>query len=89
MTIIGSAEIYSIYTSQALFNGQVTIMISTDGKFMIEGKLNFANNNISISGKLYADLSQVSSGQRRRPVPGRHPRPGPAADPLRQAADGL
>ena len=63
MTIIGSAEIYSIYTSQALFNGQVTVMISTDGKFMIEGKLNFANNNISISGKLYADLSQVSSGR--------------------------
>ena len=89
MTIIGSAEIYSIYTSQALFNGQVTVMISTDGKFMIEGKLNFANNNISISGKLYADLSQVSSGRRGHPVPGRHPRPGPAADPVRQAADGL
>ena len=36
MTITGSAEIYSIYTSQALFNGQVTVMISTDGKFLIE-----------------------------------------------------
>ena len=63
MTITGSAEIYSIYTSQALFNGVVTVMISTDGKFLISGKLNFANNNVSISGKLYADLSQVTSGK--------------------------
>ena len=62
MTIIGSAEIYSIYTSQALFNGQVTVMISTDGKFLISGQLNFFNNNVSISGKLYVDLSQVTSG---------------------------
>ncbi|MFZ0041730.1 MAG: hypothetical protein WAK93_10520, partial [Solirubrobacteraceae bacterium] len=63
MIITGSAEIYSIYTSQALFNGVVTIMISTDGKFLISGTLNFANNNISIVGKLYADLSQVSTGK--------------------------
>ena len=62
MTIIGSAEIYSIYTSQALFNGQVTVEISTDGKFLIAGQLNFFNNNVSISGKLYVDLSQVTSG---------------------------
>ena len=62
MTIIGSADIYSIYTSQALFNGQVTVEISTDGKFLIDGQLNFANNNVSISGKLYVDLSQVTSG---------------------------
>src|SRR5205814_33789 len=51
-----------IYTSQALFNGQVTVMISTDGKFLIDGALNFFNGNLSISGKLYADLSQISSG---------------------------
>ncbi len=62
MTIIGSADIYSIYTSQQLFNGQVTVEISTDGKFMVAGKLNFAGNKISISGKLYADLSKVASG---------------------------
>ena len=62
MTIIGSADIYSIYTSQALFNGQVTVEISTDGKFLIAGQLNFFNNNVSISGKLYVDLSQVTSG---------------------------
>jgi Ca2+-binding RTX toxin-like protein len=40
----------------------VIIKISTDGKFLIVGKLNFANNNVSISGRLYADLSHVSEG---------------------------
>src|SRR4051794_1362516 len=62
MTITGSARIYSLFTSQAVFNGQVIIKISTDGKFMITGKLNFADNNVSISGRLYADLSRVSEG---------------------------
>ena len=42
MTITGSARIYSLFTSQAVFNGLVTIMISTDGKFMVHGQLNFA-----------------------------------------------
>ena len=54
MTIIGSATVYSIYTSQQLFNGQVTIEISTDGKIFVIGKLNFADNNLSVSGRLYA-----------------------------------
>ena len=62
MVITGSAQIYSIYTSQEVFNGQVTIKISTDGKFLIIGKLNFAADNLlSVSGKLYADLSQVAA----------------------------
>ncbi len=63
MVITGSARIYSIYTSQAVFNGQVIVKISTDGKILIVGTLNFADNNISISGRLYADLSQVASGK--------------------------
>ena len=62
MTIIGSATIYSIYTSQQLFNGQVTIEISTDGKISSIGKLNFADNNLSVSGRLYANLSKISQG---------------------------
>jgi hypothetical protein len=62
MTITGGAKIYSIYTSQQVFNGEVIVKISTDGKFLIIGKLNFADGNISISGKLYADLSKVSNG---------------------------
>ena len=62
MVITGSARVYSLYTSQAVFNGQVIVKISTDGKFLIVGKLNFADNNVSISGRLYADLSRVASG---------------------------
>ena len=62
MTITGSARIYSLYTSQAVFNGRVTVMISTDGKFLVHGQLNFADNNLSISGRLYADLSRISNG---------------------------
>src|SRR5262249_40673132 len=62
MTITGSAKIFSIYTSEQLFNGQVTIKISTDGKFLVSGKLNFAGDNISLSGKLYADLSRAATG---------------------------
>ena len=63
MTITGSAKIYSAWTSQAIFNGVVTIKLSTDGKFLISGTLNFANNNLSITGRLYADLSQVTAGK--------------------------
>ena len=62
MTITGSATIYSIYTSQQLFNGAVTVEISTDGKILVIGTLNFADNNLSVSGRLYIDLSQISSG---------------------------
>ena len=45
-----------------MFNGEVIVKISTDGKFLIVGKLNFAADNISISGRLYADLSKIASG---------------------------
>ena len=62
MTITGSADIFDEYTSEALFNGQVTLEFSTDGKILVIGQLNFAANNISISGRLYADLSKISQG---------------------------
>ena len=62
MTITGSAKIYSIYTSQQVFNGQIIVKISTDGKILVVGKLNFAADNLSVSGRLYADLSHVATG---------------------------
>ncbi len=62
MLITASAKVFDIYTSQALFNGMVLIKISTDGKFLISGTLNFFNGALSISGKLYADLSHVANG---------------------------
>ena len=63
MLITGGAKVYSMYTSQEVFNGEVIVRFSTDGKFLIIGKLNFAADNISISGKLYADLSRIASGE--------------------------
>src|SRR6267142_3158438 len=62
MLIKGSAKVYDIYTSEALFNGQVDLIISTDGKFLIAGKLNFLDGALSVSAKLYGDFSNVSSG---------------------------
>ncbi|HXG46835.1 MAG TPA: hypothetical protein VNO52_04360, partial [Methylomirabilota bacterium] len=62
MTITGSAKLFTIYASETVFNGQVIIKFSTDGKFLIAGRLNFAGDNISLSAKLYADLSKVTDG---------------------------
>ena len=63
MLITGSAKLFSIYTSKEVFNGQVVVRFSTDGKFMMAGVLNFAADNLSISGKLYANLSRIASGE--------------------------
>ncbi|MBI3447906.1 MAG: hypothetical protein HY049_03165, partial [Acidobacteria bacterium] len=63
MLITGGAKVFDIYTSEEVFNGEVIIRFSTDGKFLIVGKLNFAANNLSVSGRLYADLSKVTSGR--------------------------
>ena len=62
MLILGSATIYSIYTSQQLFNAKVSLAFSTDGQILIEGQLNFADNQLSLGAYLYANLTQISSG---------------------------
>ena len=63
MIIKGSGSIYTQYTSESVFNGQVEIVLSTDGKALIRGKLNFLENNISVSGSLYLDLSAIQNGR--------------------------
>jgi hypothetical protein len=63
MVITGGAKVFTIYTSKEVFNGEVFLQFSTDGKFLIIGKLNFAADNISIAGRLYADLSNVIGGK--------------------------
>ncbi|MBC8503308.1 MAG: hypothetical protein H8D34_00490, partial [Chloroflexi bacterium] len=55
-------KVYSPYVSEYAFNGIVEIQISTDGKFFMVGKMNFAANMISIGVRMYADLSQVFQG---------------------------
>jgi 6-phosphogluconolactonase (cycloisomerase 2 family)/Ca2+-binding RTX toxin-like protein len=75
ITISGSAKIYSSYVSKQAFNGQLDFMISTPDlsnpnpalretgpKFYASGKLNFALDKISMSARLYADLSHVDQG---------------------------
>ncbi|SFS22515.1 LEPR-XLL domain-containing protein, partial [Yoonia litorea] len=63
MTIYGSAKVFSIYTSEKVFNGQVAIKISTDGKILVIGQLNFAADNLSLSARLYANLSKIAQGE--------------------------
>ena len=61
MTIYASGKIYSTFISKQAFNGVVEIQISTDGKFFMVGKMNFAADLISIGVRMYADLSKVAS----------------------------
>lgn len=62
MIISGSAKIFTAYASQETFNGQVEIQISTDGKILAIGTLNFLGDNLSISAALYANLSKILDG---------------------------
>src|SRR5439155_14787358 len=62
MLITGIAHIQLKGTPDEVFNADVTLRISTDGKFLIIGQLNFAHNALSISGRLYADLTKVTQG---------------------------
>lgn len=63
MIISGSAKIFTMYASQQTFNGQVEVQISTDGKILVIGTLNFLDDNVSISAALYANLSKLLEGK--------------------------
>ncbi|MFM9114611.1 MAG: hypothetical protein ACKOU6_00420, partial [Planctomycetota bacterium] len=62
MLITGGATLYTTYTSKQTFNGQIELKFATDGKIALIGRLNFANNNLSISARLYANLSKIKEG---------------------------
>jgi hypothetical protein len=62
MVLTGSAKIYTMYLSEFTFNAQMEIRISTDGKFLAVGKLNFLGDSLSVSGRLYADISKILEG---------------------------
>ncbi len=62
MIIYGSVTIYSQYVSQVAFNGVVQLQISTDGKFFAYGDLRLADNKISLGSRLYANFSELGSG---------------------------
>ncbi|MBC8505088.1 MAG: tandem-95 repeat protein, partial [Chloroflexi bacterium] len=63
MIITGGGKIFSNYANKNTFNGEVQIQISTDGKFMAAGRLNFAAEMVSITGRIYADVSNVLAGR--------------------------
>jgi len=63
MIITGGGKLFSNYANKNTFNGEVQLQISTDGKFMAAGRLNFAAEMVSITGRIYADVSNVASGR--------------------------
>ncbi|MEX2495926.1 MAG: hypothetical protein WD448_07555, partial [Woeseia sp.] len=62
LTISGGATLFSMYLSRFVFSGEVEMQISTDGKFLLRGQLNFFGGLLSMSAKLYIDGSQIASG---------------------------
>ena len=62
MVITGGADVYSQFVSQFVFSGRVQVKISTDGKFLIAGQLRFLDGLLTMSAKVYADLSKISEG---------------------------
>ncbi|MBT8438744.1 MAG: hypothetical protein KJO91_03385, partial [Gammaproteobacteria bacterium] len=60
---IGGAKVFTAYASQQVFNGEVILAFSTDGKILLTGKLNFAADLLSVTGRLYGDLSKIASGE--------------------------
>ena len=58
-------DLLDLHVASRSSTARCIVKISTDGKFLIVGKLNFAADNLSISGRLYADLSRVSRATRR------------------------
>jgi len=82
MIIEGSATLFSAYLSQQVFSGTVSFALSTPDvahgetgpKIFASGTLNFFNNTLSMSAKLYADFSHVPR-RCRRLLPLGHSRP--------------
>jgi hypothetical protein len=63
MLITAAATISSTHLgSSESFNGRVELRLSTDGKLFASGLFRFMNNRLVVSGKMYADLSQVAKG---------------------------
>ena len=61
MTITGSAKLFSIYTSQQAFNGQVIIKISTDGNSSSRASRT-SPATTSVSARTLRDLSKIATG---------------------------
>ncbi|HND56210.1 MAG TPA: hypothetical protein PLV92_27525, partial [Pirellulaceae bacterium] len=65
MLITAGCKIFSQYTSEFMFNGQVQVKLSTDGKFLAVGKLNTFGGALSTTARMYMDISQIAKGNAR------------------------
>ena len=61
MILLGSATVFC-RSSPRIVNGSVTLRTRRQRQILLTGQLNFLDNQLSISAKLYADLSRLSSG---------------------------
>ena len=59
----GLAKLSSSKLSPLLFNGDVGIILSTDGKMLISGKLNFLFDQVTTTARLYANLGKIAAGE--------------------------
>ena len=55
-------RLFKFYLSQIVLNGQVGFKLSSDGKFYAEGKLNFLADMITLSVKMYGNISKIFLG---------------------------
>ena len=60
--IEGGARMYITPASEMAFNAEADVIITTDGKFLIDARANFANDTLSLNLKLYANFGEVVSG---------------------------
>ena len=89
MTITGSAKIFSIYTSKEVFNGQVIVKFSTDGKILDRRQAELRRRqHLGQRPPVRRPLAR-QLGRRHGALPGRRPRPGAHPDALRPPEDGL
>ncbi len=62
MVITGGADVYSSFVSQFVFSGRIQLKISTDGKILLVGQLRFLDGLLTMSAKVYANLSRIAEG---------------------------
>ncbi|HRI80895.1 MAG TPA: hypothetical protein PLF88_00510, partial [Opitutaceae bacterium] len=62
MTITVLANFYSLYVSPLALNGTMVVSFDTQGRILLAGELVFAGGSAKLNAGLYADLSNVDSG---------------------------
>ena len=61
--IEGGATLSCQYLTESAFTADVDLILSTDGKFLINARAQLADGTVSFGFKLYSDFGTVSQGQ--------------------------